>query len=432
MKSFFARVLLKAGLLLPECIRKAIKSILPDLHKFMITHAFSGTSWLEEQTSRAKLSVNFKNYDSEKVSGPPSLRSFIFFSPWSPTLTGIANYASDLLEAARGSGEVYLAKSYFEPKDKIIEEFVFPFFSVESFRRPNTITIFHLGNGKHHWSTFREILNTPGFVIAHDPKIPDIPVFIEEDQSWWNFDYHEKSLRYYGRLPSHTKGIFVHSKTAERIILDQLEKANKKIPVHVLQTGHPIEIKPWTRSRKEFLIGTFGIQNETKNPLFTYHVMSFLCSTNQERAVICGPISKSIERKCRKIWHSYGNPPGNLKVTGKVSDSDFNAYLDSVNFGIQLRNNSNGESSGPVSKLLGRQVVCMVSDLGSFGEYPDDVVFKIQNQSAFNDISENPRIVEFSQLIGDRVKMEQYRNDILEYTRRRSFNQAWEEMQEQF
>ena len=71
----------------------------------------------------------------------------------------------------------------------------------------------------------------------------------------------------------------------------------------------------------------------------------------------------------------FAQPP--ITVTGPVDDDQFDQWLRRATVAVQLRVDSNGESSGVVAHLLARGVPTIVSDIGAMRELPDDVVVKV-------------------------------------------------------
>lgn len=66
-----------------------------------------------------------------------------------------------------------------------------------------------------------------------------------------------------------------------------------------------------------------------------------------------------------------------VEVTGKVDDVDYQGFLCRTAVAVQLRMSTNGESSASVAETLAAGIPTVVTDIGTFSEYPDDVVVKV-------------------------------------------------------
>jgi glycosyltransferase involved in cell wall biosynthesis len=65
-------------------------------------------------------------------------------------------------------------------------------------------------------------------------------------------------------------------------------------------------------------------------------------------------------------------------VTGFTELDEFNTYMGACDVAINLRYPTNGESSASLHRLLGMGKPIIVTRIGSFEEYPDDIVFKVR------------------------------------------------------
>jgi glycosyltransferase involved in cell wall biosynthesis len=66
-----------------------------------------------------------------------------------------------------------------------------------------------------------------------------------------------------------------------------------------------------------------------------------------------------------------------VTVTGRVDGPAYLDWLARTTVALQLRLHSNGESSASVAETLAAGIPTVVTDLGTFSEYPDDVVVKV-------------------------------------------------------
>jgi glycosyltransferase involved in cell wall biosynthesis len=71
------------------------------------------------------------------------------------------------------------------------------------------------------------------------------------------------------------------------------------------------------------------------------------------------------------------NLKDNVVITGFVTLDAFKTYMGACDIAFNLRYPTCGETSGSLHRLLGFGKPTLASDIGSFSEYPDDVVCKV-------------------------------------------------------
>jgi hypothetical protein len=67
-----------------------------------------------------------------------------------------------------------------------------------------------------------------------------------------------------------------------------------------------------------------------------------------------------------------------VTVTGYVDDDRMTAELAAADVVVNLRDPTSGETSGPLMRALGAGCCCVVTDVGTYSELPDDVVVKVR------------------------------------------------------
>ena len=77
----------------------------------------------------------------------------------------------------------------------------------------------------------------------------------------------------------------------------------------------------------------------------------------------------------------------NVRVLGFAPIEDFVGYLGACDIVLNLRFPTVGESSGTLLRSLGLGKAVMVSEVGSFQEFPDDVCLKVPVGPGEEDIS---------------------------------------------
>lgn len=307
------------------------------------------------------------------------------FSPYPPTRNGIADYSNNLTKALQLLIDVEKTVTFIDRKnvpDK--SDRLTSCFSPRAYQeKPKNL--FMLGNGKHHWLTFEKIMEMPGWILVHDCYIPDIILSRYEDQNIMELSYQEKTLSFYSRIPLHTKGLFFHSEFAKRVVEDQLTIEQKsRFKLHVLRSGHPVPQTVFVKKERieRRIIGTFGFQVMNKDPISTYFLMSRVCEKLDADGLIVGEIDNNLKRMALKFWNQVNQNKRELVFIENASDSDFDELIAKVDLAIQLRKFTNGESSGPVSKLLGSLIPCVVTDIDSFSELDCPLLYKVPPASS--------------------------------------------------
>lgn len=79
----------------------------------------------------------------------------------------------------------------------------------------------------------------------------------------------------------------------------------------------------------------------------------------------------------------------NVRITGFTSLEDFKTYMGACDFCLNLRYPTQGESSGSLHRMLGMGKPVIVTDVGTFGDYPDEIAMKVRyDEHEVNDIYE--------------------------------------------
>jgi hypothetical protein len=119
------------------------------------------------------------------------------------------------------------------------------------------------------------------------------------------------------------------------------------------------------------------------------------------------------EIKENKIWKSIKRLKENISATGYVELSEFKTYMGASDIIINLRFPTQGESSGSLHRAFGMGKPVIVTNTGTFSEYPNGVVLKVSHDSnEVNDIYEA-----ISKLVQDTKLREEYGRNAFEFAR---------------
>lgn len=177
------------------------------------------------------------------------------------------------------------------------------------------------------------------------------------------------------------QAVIVHSDFAKQIV----HTINPTVPIGYVPlpafrfADKPEEYLKACRSelgivQDEFIIGSFGFATPAKRIKEILHALARLKDEKFEfKYYIVGKlVDKTIINLIKELQLD-----AHIVITGFVDDEMFYKYLGICNLVASLRYPTMGESSGPLNKALGMGKQVMVTNIGTFSEYPDEIVYKI-------------------------------------------------------
>jgi len=310
-----------------------------------------------------------------------------FFSPLPPVRSGIADYSEALIEALRWHAELRVfstAPAHFDPARF-------------------DIAVYQVGNNPHHEFVYRAALAYPGVVVMHESNLHHLIADITIKRGEWDtylaeceynggaearaFAERVRALEvgpdYTGlpmtrRILECARGVIVHSRYLEQ----DMRQAGFRGPIAVIP--HGAWIPPGDRSgyRERLgldtatpLIGIFGFLKPYKRIAESLRAFRRLAHVFPEaRMILVGeahpelPVAdmiRSMQLSAHVRWLGF-TPP-----------EDFVGYLSACDIVLNLRYPTVGESSGTLLRALGLGKAVLVSDIGSFREYPDEICLKV-------------------------------------------------------
>jgi glycosyltransferase involved in cell wall biosynthesis len=114
---------------------------------------------------------------------------------------------------------------------------------------------------------------------------------------------------------------------------------------------------------------------------------------------LVGHIGEGFHEVLRAAAQAQGTAD-QVTVTGKVASREYLEWLAKTTIAVQLRLFSNGESSASVAETLAAGIPTVVTDLGTFSEYPDDTVVKLPRN-----ISSQELATVLSELLSDEPRL---------------------------
>jgi len=124
-----------------------------------------------------------------------------------------------------------------------------------------------------------------------------------------------------------------------------------------------------------FVISTFGFAHKAKRVDAVLEALKIYNSRNAEKIyyyIVGDADKKELEKKIKE--YDLGKY---VKITGYTELEEFKTYMGACDIVLNLRYPTLGESSGSMHRALGMGKAIMVTNVGSYMEFPDDTVFKV-------------------------------------------------------
>ena len=312
-----------------------------------------------------------------------------FFSPMPPCKSGIADYSEALLQPLTALTEVTIFGE--EPAQA---------FNPEAF----DAALYQIGNNHHHSFVYDAAIRSPGVVVLHESNLHHLIAERTIKRNDW--DGYMREVEYDGgaealafarrvralevgpdyegvpmlrRLLERSRGVVVHS----QYVASDVRSAGFTGPLAVIPHGawlpeaadrlgyrQKLGLAPETP-----LVGVFGFLKPYKRIAESLRAFKRLLRLEpRAKMILVGephpdfPLAEIISRL---------GIASSVRIVGFTPIEDFNGYLSACDIVLNLRFPTVGESSGTLLRSLGMGRAVLVSDIGSFAEYPDDVCLKV-------------------------------------------------------
>ena len=310
-----------------------------------------------------------------------------FFSPLPPARSGIADYSEALVEALRPLVDLEVFSS-----------------GSQSFAPAGFDAIlYQVGNNGFHDFVYETALRYPGVVVLHESNLHHLIADLTIRRGDWDAylreceynggaaarEYAERVRRlevgpdYEGlpmlrRLLGSARGVVVHSRFMER----EVRAAGFAGPVAVIPHGAWIPVADRNGYRPRLgldeltpLIGIFGFLKPYKRIAESLRAFRRLVRlAPNARLILVG--EPHPEFAVEPLIQSMGLS-ADVRVLGFTPIDEFVGYLSACDIVLNLRYPTVGESSGTLLRSLGLGKAVLVSEVGSFAEFPDEVCLKV-------------------------------------------------------
>src|ERR1039457_5152343 len=310
-----------------------------------------------------------------------------FFSPLPPARSGIADYSEALIQSL----EPLVELEVFSGPDQVYDPARFD------------IALYHVGNNAHHAFVYEAALRNPGAVVMHESNLHDLMADLTIKRGYWDaylreceFEGGERALAFAGRVrnlevgPDYAgvpmtkrilaaaRGVVVHS----RYMREEMRAAGFSGPTAVIPHGAWIPQADRNGFRHKLgldeitpLVGIFGYLKPYKRIAESLRAFRRLLRLvpNVKMILVGEPHPEfPVEAMIRTMGLA-----ASVRVLGFAPINDFVGYLGACDIVLNLRFPTVGESSGTLLRSLGLGKAVMVSEVGSFQEFPDDVCLKV-------------------------------------------------------
>jgi glycosyltransferase involved in cell wall biosynthesis/SAM-dependent methyltransferase len=328
-----------------------------------------------------------------------------FFSPLPPAKSGIADYSAALLDplARLAQVETFASKpAHFDAS-------------------ACDAAVYQLGNNPHHTFAYEVAMKHPGVVVLHEANLHHLIVDLTIRRGDWDgylrevecnggpnaLDYARRYVRTLERGPDYdlpmlgsvldrSRAAIVHSGAVE----EQLRAHGFTRPIARIPHGAWIADADRTKCRARLglderapLFGIFGFLKPYKRVAQSLRAFRRLLRVHPDaHMILVGERHPELRLDL----------PPEARHIDFAPIEDFNGYLGACDAVLNLRYPTVGESSGTLLRAFGMGKAVVVSDVGSFREYPDEICLK-----APVDSSEEQYLFEYMNLLASRPEVAQ-------------------------
>jgi glycosyltransferase involved in cell wall biosynthesis/SAM-dependent methyltransferase len=310
-----------------------------------------------------------------------------FFSPLPPARSGIADYSEALIQSLKPLVDLEVFSGAHQSFDPARFD----------------IALYHVGNNGHHGFVYEAALRHPGVVVMHESNLHHLMADLTIKRGDW--DAYLRECEYEGgasalafaervrklevgpdyegvpmtkRLLAASRGVVVHS----RFMQEEMRAAGFAGPTAVIPHGAWIPQADRNGFRHKLgldeatpLVGIFGYLKPYKRIAESLRAFRRLLRLvpNVKMILVGEPHPEfPVEAMIRTMGLA-----ASVRVLGFAPIKDFVGYLGACDIVLNLRFPTVGESSGTLLRSLGLGKAVMVSEVGSFQEFPDDVCLKV-------------------------------------------------------
>ena len=334
-----------------------------------------------------------------------------FFSPLPPARSGIADYSAALLDGLRRTGEGKLEIEIFAEAPAAFDPSAYG------------AIVYQLGNNPHHVFVYDAARKWPGIVVMHEANLHHLVAEATIRRGDWDeylkqvelcagpaaLAYAKRHVRTLERGPQYeipmlktvldrSRGVIVHSGAVAKAVREEgFCGPVGKVPhgAWIVDADRMSHRERLGLGERTPLIGVFGFLKPYKRIAESLRAFKRLTRVLPEaRMILVGEAHPELP---------LAGMLNAMELTAHVRHipfvpiEDFNGYMAACDAVLNLRYPTVGESSGTLLRALGMGKATIVSDVGSFREFPDEICLK-----APVDASEEDHLYEYLNLLASR------------------------------
>ncbi len=339
-----------------------------------------------------------------------------YFSPFNPIRSGISDFSEELVEALRPYVDIEIFCDEVPENQAIVKGFVCrntKDIENDEIRENLDLLVYHVGNNvNHHKSIVDTFMKYPGVLELHDFSLHvylALCTYIKGDIDGYlkviQYCHGERGLRIaQDFLDGRTRAPWeIHSLelTANKHLLDRasaiiVHSDMAKQMVKAIEPGKPVEcillhsakilLDPVSNKSKcrehlgirpdTLVFGSFGYATSSKRILQILEALALY--KNEKKPFHYYVVGKIDGIDAQKRIRELGLTK-DVTITGFTDPGDYRAYMGACDVCINLRYPTQGESSASLHGIMGQGKPVIVTDIGTFQEYPDDFVLKVRH-----------------------------------------------------
>jgi glycosyltransferase involved in cell wall biosynthesis len=354
------------------------------------------------------------------ITGEASRPRWAFFSPLPPQTSGIATYSASLVQSLSEHARIDLFHDAGDAPFARFQSRALGCYDARIFPRwnrlrPHDAVIYQLGNSPAHIFAYERLFQTPGVVVLHDPALASfhyeramrsgggIAMFravldaahpgrrpeyepllnqFEKNPEAMVAALTKRGFDMNGEIVAKARAVIVHSQAAA----DRLgPEASAKTFIFPLGTDAESPLTAGERSALRarlglpahgLIVGRFGAIHPTKLDVSAIEAFADLLRLHPDATLLM--VGEEADGGCSRSRVEALGLNNCVRFWGRPDDARFLALMRVTDIGLALRKPpTNGESSAALVQLMRCGVAAIVTDVGSFAGYPDDVVRKI-------------------------------------------------------
>ncbi len=342
-----------------------------------------------------------------------------YVSPLPPDASGIADFAEELLPELKKHMELEIFSRIPVKSERLEMEFALHSLGEledQKMREKCDLLVYQAGNNvRFHGEILEKFKKYPGVLEIHDFAMHhylagvtyakgDYEAYVKamaychgrrgeitarkflagEGRAPWENDALRYNVNKY--LVDASSAVITHSDMAKQMIQAvSPDKPIVNIPLHtsdILENPrlYQAECRKKLEIKDDLLVfGSFGyVTRDKRIPEIVEALGMYAAQTGRDfHYYIVGKIEEmdvNIERLAKQL--GIGDK---VTVTGFTDLDTFKVYMGACDICFNMRYPTQGESSGSLHRILGMGKPVIVSQIGSFEEYPDDIVLKISH-----------------------------------------------------